>query len=187
MTLDEVRLARKLLGRLVFQTMPTVLGQRFQVDRVEDFENSADHLPLVDLEGELKTQPRSITGTLMKYGFVDLRFSLTRHPHNIPPAGARVLASLLGEGGLDRTGEHQGDSRDRIEHLKSLCEQVDSGALELTVLAKGVQATLPLADSFPLSRGFTRVPDGFFPQEFEVTDAYITNAPDVGLSRNFYW
>ncbi|MFT5358930.1 MAG: hypothetical protein ACI9KE_006171, partial [Polyangiales bacterium] len=36
-------------------------------------------------------------------------------------------------------------------------------------------------------RGFTRVPDGFFPQEFEVTDAYITNAPDVGLSRNFYW
>ncbi|MFT5354945.1 MAG: hypothetical protein ACI9KE_002158 [Polyangiales bacterium] len=80
MTLDEVRLARKLLGRLVFQTMPTVLGQRFQVDRVEDFENSADLLPLVDLEGELKTQPRSITGTLMKYGFVDLRFSLTHHP-----------------------------------------------------------------------------------------------------------
>lgn len=186
MNLDEIRLSRKLLEELIFESMPSILGQRFDVDGVEDFAKGADLLPLVDLEGRLKTEPSSIKGTLLKHGFVDLHFGLTRSPGDIAKAGARVLSTLLDEGGIDRKTEHPNDRRVRTDHLQMLCEDVDCGELELAVFAQGTQTALPIEARFRQTQGFTKTPKGFFPQEFEVTDAYITNAAGIGLLRHFY-
>ena len=186
MSADEIRLARKLLREFVFKPLPTVVGRRLRVKSVADFGSSADLLPLVDLEGELKTPPGSLQATLIKYGFVDLRFRLTQ-PTRFDPARANVVSHLFGEGGIDRSAETKFDREDRIDHLEMMLEEIAEGELEMTVFAEGAQTrTRSVAERRSASRGFTELPADTFPQEFRVTDAYITNAPSIGLLRNFY-
>lgn len=183
----EIQLARRLLRTLVFQPLPKLMGRHFAVDRVEDFLNAANLLPLHDVEGQLTTTASNVVATLTKYELADLRFALARPPHNLRPAGAKILAPLLTEaedGSEDLAGSDY-DREVRIAHLEDLCEETQLGDFELRVLCQST-APLRLVERLKATQNWRQLPKGFFPRRFEVSDAYITNAPTLGLFRNFY-
>ena len=67
-------------------------------------------------------------------------------------------------------------------------EELDSGVHVLTVMATAQHLPdLSLGERFELKTDRARRDFPLFPQEFEVFDAYITNAPSITLMRNFYF
>lgn len=46
--------------------------------------------------------------------------------------------------------------------------------------------TAPPATRFDSSSAFSRLPPDYLPRDFVITDAFVTNAPSIGLFRRFY-
>lgn len=184
---EEIGLLRRVLGSMVFQPLDGLVGRRLHADRFEDITNTADLLPLYELEGELMTEPSNVRGVLLKYGFVELSFRLTRWP-DVSPARAKRLLSVLRDEELDRTNDDPEMQRLRMDWLRDLCDEISANELWMTVFADTTtRPTGSLMHRARATKMFKTVPDGFFPCTFVVTDAYITNAPSVSWMRRFYW
>ncbi|MFK8000586.1 MAG: hypothetical protein AB8H86_13380 [Polyangiales bacterium] len=181
---QEIRLCRRLLRTLVFQPAATLLGQSFVVERLVDFPRAAGHLMRGRKDAQLATSIENVERTLIKYELADLRFSLGQASQDLAPAGAKVLASLIGEDEPDPFRHEESETQARIEFLEDLVSETQQGDFELRVFC--TSSFLGLKARAKATRGWTQLPPGFFPRKFEVTDAYVTNAPSIGMLRNFY-
>jgi hypothetical protein len=194
MTHDEIRLTRALLRALVFHTVDDFIGRRFTVERVGDFATSADLLPLVELEGDLTTSERSMLGTLAKYDFVDLKYSLRRGTAGLSTTRASALIGILGDDSIERAIETPDEHGRRIGFLEELLEETSAGTYELTVFADAVfepgghvaPARTGLSKRIRETQHLQHLPSDYLPRDFVITDAFITNAPTLALLRRVY-
>ena len=187
MTAEEIGLMRYLLDCLEFRELPELVGQRFSAGHPGEILDSGELLELVGLGGAIENDATNLERTLIGYGFVDLKFRLTRWPAELQESGARVVRALLGDPSFSRTTEPEYLARDRLGCLDDICAQVDSGIRQLTVMAtaRGLP-DLDVRKRFRINTGREQRGFALFPREFEITDAYVTNAPAVSLNRHFY-
>lgn len=189
MSAREITLLRRLVRGLEFRYLPDLVGQRFSVPHVDALLASANLLELAGLEGALENDTLDLERTMLGYGFVDLRYRLSRWPAELQTTGSKVAADLLRDDAFDRATESEPDRFERLDHLALLCDEVDEGVRQLRVMAdaRGLRdLTSRERLRFRMTAGRAAAEGRLFPEDFEVRDAYITNAPTVGLFRNFY-
>ncbi|MCB1043765.1 MAG: hypothetical protein KDC35_12545 [Acidobacteria bacterium] len=105
--------------------------------------------------------------TLIKYGILDLRFKIDQET-------------------LDRTDEvtidtlsSLGFSREDLDdELRSLRSEIKKGKAYLRLFLRDASGSLPQT-SF-------EIPETYFPHEFVIEDACLTNAPSVWVFKHFY-
>lgn len=153
------------------------------MEGLEDFTRVAERFANPEQEAQLTTSIENIEQTLIKYELADLRFSLGRPLKNLGPAGAKVLSSLIAD--EDRAlDEDKSEAAASIGFLEDLVAETEQGAFERVIFCKS--SFLGLEARMKATLHWKQLPPGFFPQEFEITDAYITNAPTINVFRNFY-
>lgn len=187
MSSHEIRIARKLATGLELRELPKLVGQRFDAASVRELEATGELLALVGLAGRFESEHAQLEATLVKYGFVDIRFGLTGWPQQLQRTGTSVVREFLDDPSFARQAEDDDTRRERVGCLDDICTEIDEGHRQLRVMADAVDMP-EISKKERLRMMQKRSGPNFplFPREFVVRDAYITNAPTAGIMRHFY-
>ncbi|MEM9191845.1 MAG: hypothetical protein AAGF12_21920 [Myxococcota bacterium] len=184
---EEIGLMRRLLRGLEFRLFAELVGQRFAARSPSELLASSELLELIGLDGILENDAMNLKKTMVGYGFIDLKFRLTNWPATLMQTGADVVRDLVGDPTSSRAATNDDLERERLGWLEHFCEEVDSGVRELTVMATALGLrSLPQRQRFLINIGREKPSFELFPREFEIIDAYITNAPTISLQRQLY-
>lgn len=187
MIVREIELTRRLLRELELLELPQWIGRGLVARDADELRTSCPLLASNGFEGEALTDTTDLERTLIAYGFVDLRFSLVRRPDASWRTGAAAVRALVRESPITRQGEDSAAREFRTQVLEDACAELDYGRYELRVMAKALGLPeLSLRQRFEINTGRAERDFPLFPQELEVFDAYVTNAPAAGLGRHLY-
>ena len=180
-----IRAARAVLRDLVFEVVPGVVGRQIRAGSIADLLIVPSSVA-VGAETALVTGERNVSLTLAKYDLADLQSRVVGVRPPVRRAGPRGLRSLLGESSeVALAGES--DDRELAGCLEQIAEDVARDELFLTVMLEvSPRDTRTPSERMRLTNGFKKLPPDYWPRDFEITDAYLTNAPSVGPLRRFY-
>ena len=165
------RLRYRLLGHLVGRVIEVT-----DLDRIEDAVRIALGPDLPVSCRLVGPEPRFREGVVAKYGILDIRFTA---PNNMLASDVSAGVPLLRELGYLPGGEAGPQNRvcDDPTCLEMLQEELDEGQTWLRLFLEGGR---------PGGHVSLRVPEGYLPRAFRVTDACVTNASGVWLWKHFY-
>lgn len=172
---------RRLRRSLIYGTVDSVLNRSV---RVSSYETAVDDVlaearagvPLTSaVHDEVESSDLVV---IQKYGILDFTYRVTLAELGLSPAGLGVLRSL---GLVDASDPNPPDWDHAI--LAELADEAEAGALYLKVFLRTVDELPPHAVLRRLEEG---LPPQFWPHDFVVEDACVTNAKGVWLAKHVY-
>jgi hypothetical protein len=179
---SAVAIVRKLARSLIYSVLDELLLQKVVVHSAE----TAPEDILAGLAGRIPPgtlfigpELRHRSGTIAKYGLLDLRYQV-----EIPvsrPQAVHGLTALRELGFLEKASEDEAE--DDLLFLKDMLEETGTGHLFLKVF---LETEYDIEKAKRLRRLYEGMPSSFWPREFIVGDACITNAASVWINKHFY-
>jgi hypothetical protein len=184
----DTELVRGVARGLRYRPLEHLIGRLIEVADLAEVEHAVRLALGPDLpEGCRLVGPelRSREGAVAKYGILDLRFSA---PAELLSGEARTGVPLLRELGFLPGGEVGPQHRvcDDPTCLELLQDDIAAGQVYLRLFLAGGRPGEEARLAGPDGQVHLRIPQGYLPRPFRVTDACVTNASAVWLWRHFY-
>jgi hypothetical protein len=185
----DTGLVRRVARGLRYRPLSHLLGRVVAVsdlDRIEDAIRLSLGTDLPDGCRLAGPEPRFREGAVAKYGILDLRFTA---PGDILAGDVLTGVPLLRELGYlpeEQVGPQHRDCDDPTWCLEMLQEDLDEGQTWLRLFLEGGRPGEGAWIKGPGGHVSLRVPEGYLPRAFRVTDACVTNANGVWLWKHFY-
>jgi hypothetical protein len=120
----------------------------------------------------------SSPGSLAKHGLLDMTYRFTDVSRSLPPAGLGVLRSL----GLVDSSDMSPPDWDH-HFLAEFANDAEAGTLYLKVLLRTPERVPPRESLHRLRQG---LPDNFWPHDFLIEDACVTNVRSIWIAKHVY-
>ena len=128
MNAEEIRVSRKIIRGLEFDIRSDLIGRSFEAFGFDDLVASDALLGFIGFEGSLVNTRRQLELTLLKYDFVELTYQLTRWESPAPSGRSPQWRELVADPSLGEVAETPEQREGRLEFLKDLCREIDSGS-----------------------------------------------------------
>lgn len=174
-------LLRRLNRSLVCWTVDAVVGKSV---RVTSSETVADDIlravgPAVSFTSAIfEPDESSIDGTLEKYGFLEVTYRVMPGSRTLPRAGLGVLREV---GLVDPSDPNPPDGDHGI--LSEIADDAERGIFYLKVFARTPEDVEPFEGVRRVTEG---LPSNFWPHDFLLEDACVTNARSIWLAKRVY-
>lgn len=183
MNSDIFALVRTLARSVLYVELTNLLGIRVFLSGAAHAPDEVQRL----LVGRVPYQPvfrepalKVRRGTVAKYGLLDLCFSIDNP--GLSSGSLCGLSTLRNLGFLEKPTE--GDDREGLDFLRNdLLGEIRESRYYLKVFLK---ADYDVEESERMRRARKGMPRNFWPREFVVVDACITNARLIWINKHFY-
>jgi hypothetical protein len=181
MTGSPFAILRRLNRFLVYRPVDSVVAKSLRVTSSETAVN--DVLTTVGAAVSLgpavhEPEASSSPGSLAKHGLLDMTYRFTDVSRSLPPAGLGVLRSL----GLVDSSDMSPPDWDH-HFLAEFANDAEAGTLYLKVFLRTPERVPPRESLRRLRRG---LPDDFWPHDFLIEDACVTNARSIWIAKHVY-
>lgn len=179
----RITYAKKILRGLRYSSLPKLIGRKIEICSIETTESDIFAI----LGGDLPADSRLISnenirreGAIAKYGIIDAEFSISnRHLANCPLIDRNTfrelgfVLSLEDKEYVTKNPLPNGDEDFGL--LDFLAEDIEKNEAIIKLFLRCDAPNLSL-----------KLPTNFFPQEFTVQDACMTNSGYVWFNKHFY-
>lgn len=186
----ESRAALFRLGRaLRYRPLP-IIGVRVRIESLADVEPTLRRLTAPWGGDQLAWDGCDIALGLAKYGLLD-RWCTVDPEQLDAPSVLRGVAALRQNGFVKREPEPDPDQEREMREWEAACLIDLAERLEGCLLKIFLHDEIPADTRFPPGgpvslAAMTRLSPTYFPETFVVTDACLTNASTIWLSKHFY-
>lgn len=187
-------LVRTLARNVKYRELPDLIGQKITVHAfdslLDDIQNG---LNISESASLIVKDYLLLRGAIAKYGIVDLRYHVSPDALKISSSGVRVLRDLALAPPSEQledefdSGENFADAL-ALTYLEDIVEETTTNSSYLLLFLRTKLPRLDAKES--LKRYFQYMksfPNDFFPREFIVEDAALSNTRMAWISKHFYW
>ena len=185
----DTGLVRRVARGLRYRSLGHLLGRVVEVSDLDQIEDAIRLSLGTDLPDDCRLsgpELRFREGAVAKYGILDLRFTV---PGDLLAGDVLSGVSLLRELGYlpeEPAGPQHPVCDDPAWCLEMLQDDLDKGLTWLRLFLEGGRPGEGAWVNGPGGQVSLRVPEGYLPRAFRVTDACVTNASGVWLWKHFY-
>lgn len=192
---NVLSLVKQLARTIKYRPLPELIGQKITIHGLDSIASDVQHSlwpSLVDDCHWYITQESFLRGQIAKYGLLDLTFHA---PNNILENDYQNGISLLKDLRLvSHTKEIKDESEEDKQITKALFDSSNEFKQMLKDIAENKNFLLLFLQTEPFRTTKERfkytinsLPEGYFPREFIIEDAALTNLRIAWLWKHFYW
>lgn len=179
----RITYAKKILRGLRYSSLPKLIGRKIEICSIETIESDIFAILGGDLPNDsllISSENIRREGAIAKYGIIDAEFSISnRHLVNCPVIERNTFREL----GFVLSPE------DKEYVTKNPLPNGDEDVGLLDFLAEDIEKNEAIIKLFlrcDRPNLYLKLPKDFFPREFTIQDAYMTNSGYVWLNKHFY-
>lgn len=183
LTFVRITYAKKILRGLRYCSLPKLIDRKIEICSIETIESDIFAILGGDLPADshlILKEEKYFEGAIAKYGIIDAEFSISnRHLANCPIIDSdtfRELGFVLSPEDKEYVTENPLPNGDEdVGLLDFLADDVEKNEAIIKLFLRCDKPKLSL-----------KLPKDFFPREFTVQDACMTNSGYVWFNKHFY-